>query len=839
MFVSVTSFSFYLVAAESSAVGVTERKGAQLNLKDLKFTSSQGEINLETLAGGKTLVINLVYFGCPSICSTALAHEASILKEASAGGSTKYQVVAVSINPNEKPEIAAQAQSSFAKLAGLMPSDQIHFLTGTQEQIKKLTSQVGFSYVEDPKSGEFLHSSVLVFVDSQGRITQYLHGQNYKVAEFNNALNDSPRTKGFFSKLGSLFGNGSASASDDDLLCLPNYFTMAGFASVSTVLEDLKKQTTEQISQLQKIKTFHNFKLKDSLKQSGITFRHQMVEDAGPQYKAVHYDHGTGIAAADIDQDGRVDVYFTNQLGENELWRNLGGGKFENITSASGVGMKNRISVGASFADFNNDGRADLFVTTVRHGNSLFENLGNGKFKDVSKEMGLDYSGHSSGAVFFDFNNDGYLDLFLGNLGKYTTDKKGPGGYYIGQEDAFWSHLMPERNEKSLLYVNNLGKGFKEVSTEMGLNNVGFSGDAIALDINKDGWQDLYVLNMQGPNHFFLNNGGKSFTDETKKYFPKTSWGAMGAALTDYNQDGHSDLFVTDMHSDMLNLKVSREFDKRKMPVESSRILPNPQDFILGSSFFQGDRSGKYSEVSDKKGVESYWPWGPSAADFNADGFEDFFITAGMNFPFRYQPNTLLLNDAGKTFQAAEFALGIEPRAELIQDWFTVDCKKPQNQRVAPVCAACSSGSCPAMSKEGLMTVIGAKASRSSVSFDIDNDGDLDLITNEYNSGPQVLVSNLSEQKDINWLKVSLEGRSSNRSGTGATVRFKVGGRWHTQYRTGKSGYLSQSDMPLYFGLGPQQNAEAVEIEWPGGKKQKIAGPFKGRQSLKIVEDVK
>src|SRR3984957_4986723 len=131
-------------------------------------------------------------------------------------------------------------------------------------------------------------------------------------------------------------------------------------------------------------KVFYQFQFTDRLKESGITFVHRIVNDAGKTYKPVHYDHGTGIAVADVDGDGLYDIYFVNQLGGNELWKNLGGGKFKNITAEAGVAIPGRNSAGASFADVDNDGDQDLFVTTVLGGNVLFENDGHGHFKDIS-----------------------------------------------------------------------------------------------------------------------------------------------------------------------------------------------------------------------------------------------------------------------------------------------------------------------------------------------------------------------------------------------------------------------------------------------------------------------
>src|SRR5436190_6160882 len=238
---------------------------------------------------------------------------------------------------------------------------------------------------------------------------------------------------------------------------------------------------------------FHDFQFTDRQAESGITFKHGIVDDAGKAYKAVHYDHGNGIAMADVDGDGRLDVYFVNQAGRSELWRNLGGGRFENITAAAGVGVAAKVGVSASFADVDNDGDPDLYVTTVRGGNMLFENDGKGHFKDISKAAGLEYVGHSSAAVFFDYDRDGKLDLFLVNVGKYTSNRIGGDGYkyYVGIDQAFHGHMTPALAEASILYHNEGGNHFVDVSKQVGLQDLSWSGDATALDVNDDGWLDL------------------------------------------------------------------------------------------------------------------------------------------------------------------------------------------------------------------------------------------------------------------------------------------------------------------------------------------------------------
>ena len=165
-------------------------------------------------------------------------------------------------------------------------------------------------------------------------------------------------------------------------------------------VDSLAARRKAQVDTADRFKVFFKFRFTDMLKESGITFFHHMVDDAGIDYKPVHYDHGTGVAVADVDGDGLYDIYFVNQVGGNELWKNLGGGKFSHITTKAGVGLPGRIGVTASFADVDNDGAEDLFVTTVLGGNALFKNDGSGVFKDITKDAGLDLVSHSSGSVF-------------------------------------------------------------------------------------------------------------------------------------------------------------------------------------------------------------------------------------------------------------------------------------------------------------------------------------------------------------------------------------------------------------------------------------------------------
>ena len=248
----------------------------------------------------------------------------------------------------------------------------------------------------------------------------------------------------------------------------------------------LEARARAQERALESSTVVRDFRFTNRLAESGITFRHRAVEDATRRYIAVHYDHGNGLVAADVDGDGHLDLFFTNQLGGNALYLGDGAGKFRDATARAGVAMAAKISVSASFADVDNDGDPDLYVTTVNQGNAFFLNEGKGRFRDATASFGLEHTAHSSAPVFFDFDNDGWLDLFLADVGRYTSGEQGPGGYFLGLEDAFHGHLHEERAEPKVLYRNEQGKRFRDVTGETGLDDRSWSGDTLFADLDGD-----------------------------------------------------------------------------------------------------------------------------------------------------------------------------------------------------------------------------------------------------------------------------------------------------------------------------------------------------------------
>lgn len=599
---------------------------------------------------------------------------------------------------------------------------------------------------------------------------------------------------------------------------IPSAIAASSSPEHSFAVAQLQARATKQREQAKATQAFYDFQFSDQIGRSGIRFRHNIVDDAGLTYKAAHYDHGNGLALADVDGDGHLDCYFTTQLGVNHLYRNLGNGSFQNITARARVGLPNNVVVGAAFADSDNDGDPDLYVTTVKRGNHFFENVGQGVFQDRTREAGLSYTGHSSGASFFDFDKDGLLDLFLVNVGQYTTEERGRGGFYRAYEDAFSGHLFPERTEHSILYRNLGNNRFQDVTEAMGLTDGSWNGDCTFTDLNQDGFPDLYLVNMQGDDHYYENQAGQRFVEKTAEYFPKTPWGAMGVGFFDYDRNGHLDLYVTDMHSDMTQgqtvdaLRFGLPKEKTKSEAYCSiqwteAYLQGAANNIFGNAFYRNLGEGRFEEVSDRINTETYWPWGFSTGDLNADGFEDIFVTAGMGYPFRYGINSVLINDGGKTFFDAEFLVGIEPRGDERTErvWFTLDCDGAHQDH-----SECDGHT-------GRRSVLGTLSTRSSAIVDIDGDGDLDILTNEFNDRPQILISNLSTQRSLNYLKIRLIGTQSNRDGLGALVKVTSPSGTSTRYVDGKSGYLAQSTTPLYFGLGEDREVEKIEVRWPSG----------------------
>ena len=793
-----------------------------LRLPEFVLENERGESSGLLDLHGRVWVADLIFTRCAGTCPMITARMAELAAACASDPALKdVGFVSFSIDPeHDRPEVLRD-------YAARVHADPLRwtFLTGTRAALRGLVRD-GFKLpVEDQDDAAMpiLHSQSFVLVDREGGVRAVVdplgeHGLDDIEQALARLVAEPPVQDLRFPH----------DAGD------PRWY---------------ESRRNDQQSSGRTLRAPHAFRFADRLGASGIRFHHVASEDLTRYFRPTHYDHGTAVAAADVDGDGRTDLYFVNQAGPNALYRNLGDGRFEDITATAGVAVGDRACVGASFADIDGDGDPDLYVTSVRAGNLLFRNDGDGRFTDITAAAGVGGSGqHASGAVFFDADGDGDLDLFVTSVGRYTGDERRADGLWVSYPDAFAGHLHPERGETSLFFRNAGGGRFEEASQETGLRHAAWSGDAIPFDDDADGRTDLYVLSMQGHDELWRNLGGGRFERRGRQVFPATPWGSMGAAVLDWNGDGRLDLFVTDMHTDMAGeLRPENERRKHDWAVMfPPRFLGTDGNHVLGNALFTAAGNDRFAERSDAANAETAWPWGPSAADLNADGWTDLFIAAGMNFPYRYRGNDALLNDEGHAFANAEFLLGVEPRARPLRPWFSLDCDGEDAGH--PICrgeemAGMSlEGPLPSDASRtktplhGPVTVWASRASRSSVVFDLDGDGDLDVVTNDYGDVPQVLVSDLAQRGPVRFVTVRLQARGANRDGLGAVVTLRASGRTQKQALDGKSGYLAQSNLPLYFGLGEAASAEAVTVTWPGGKVQTVRGPIRSGTRLVIRE---
>ena len=566
---------------------------------------------------------------------------------------------------------------------------------------------------------------------------------------------------------------------------------------------------------------------RDVLPTSGIEFR--MDQQPAEKFKVNLYDHGCGVAVADYDGDGDDDVLFLKQLGSNGLYRNRGDGTFENATIEAGaVALTDRICVGAAFADHDNDGDQDLYITSTRGGNVLLENQGAGRFVDVTERAGVGLVAHSQTPAFFDYDNDGYLDLFVTNSARWTGDEYDAAGQYYPGAGLIWDHVFkPDDREFNVLYRNNHDGTFTDVTDKAGLSGKGWSGDVAVFDFDEDGLIDLLVTNMFGTSQLYRNEGGGHFADVTHDTLGKTSLGAIGSKAFDFNGDGRLDLFVTDMHSDMWlgfdDVDLVRPTEKfqsiagpdwapdsdarRYMKTLKSRFSDELgltfDMFLLGNSLFRNDGSGKFTELSDAAGMETFWPWGICVGDFDNDGHEDAFIPSGLGFPYFYWPNSLMLNKGDGTFADRAAEAGIEP---------------PREGR---------------LQKERIDGKDAPRSSRCAAAADFDCDGKLDIMVNNFGDRPYYFKNQFP---DRHYVAFRLRGTRSNRDAVGAVARLYAGDRVMVRQVHATGGYLSQASKTLHFGLGGLTAIDRLEIRWPSGVTQTVHSPDLDRTHDEIVE---
>ena len=554
---------------------------------------------------------------------------------------------------------------------------------------------------------------------------------------------------------------------------------------------------------------------------AGIHFRMQfLAKEQGEHFRINLYDHGSGVAVGDYDGDGRDDIYFCNQLGSNALYHNDGNGRFTDVTAAAGadLALADRISVAAVFADYDADGHQDLYVTTTRGGNALFRGRGDGTFEDVTQKAGLTLVAHSQTATFFDADGDGWLDLFVVNTAKWTLDTiDRETGAWVGPDDLPNTFARSPK-ESNRLYRNRGDGTFEEATDASGLAGDGWAGDTAVLDYDDDGDLDVVVTNMFGRDHLYANDGKGHFHDVAREVLGATPYGTMGVKAFDYDGDGRLDLLLVDMHSDMW-MTPSQELatipQHRKLsgpltlvpeagrPAALAKFVQvfgvGPHDVLFGTALYHALGGGRFEEISDKAGVETLWPWGIATGDFDGDGFEDFFMPSGMGYPFAYLGSPLMMNSGHGTFTDRAADAGLDP----MQGGRSL--KEPIGGREA------------------------ARSSRAAAAADFDGDGRVDLVVNNFNDVPLLLMN---RSPKTSFIEFKLIGAGGNLDAVGAVVRITLGGRTLVRQVSSAGGYLAQSSSTLHFGLGAATKIDRCEIRWPDGQVQVVEHPEIGARNL-------
>jgi enediyne biosynthesis protein E4 len=469
-----------------------------------------------------------------------------------------------------------------------------------------------------------------------------------------------------------------------------------------------------------------------------------------------------GLALIDYDGDGWLDIYFTNgrkmepgsSPSRNTLYKNLGDGSFEDVSKDSEADDSS-MSLGVCAADIDGDGRVDLYVTNMGP-NRLYMNRGGGKFEDVAAEAGLASESLDTGCVFFDMDADGDLDLYVASY--VIDDKTEQEPAILRGSPGYWPPTTYEAAPDHL-YENLGNMKFADVSEASGiweqepLNGLG----VIASDFNSDGHMDLYVANDLTPNLMLLGDGEGKFEDAA--FLNGTAFGELGDSLGsmgldagDFNGDGHTDLVVTNYEDQPNNLY--RGLDGEEYEDRSS---------------FAGIDAKCRAEVS----------WGVGFGDVNHDGRVDLFLANGHLNPHAHE-----IDDSRTYAQKNRVFRNKGDRFENMTELWG----------------------------KGLSAVL---VSRGSAFGDLDNDGDLDLVVSNIGAPAQVLHNEMVSP--FRWAKVQLEGSKQNRGAIGARVTITSGASTQWRERRSSTSFLSASDPVLHFGLGEAQKIESLHVRWPDG----------------------
>lgn len=560
--------------------------------------------------------------------------------------------------------------------------------------------------------------------------------------------------------------------------------------------------------------------------ESGISFRNDLTntEKVNP-YTFRNFYNGAGVALGDINNDGLVDIFLAGNQTSNRLYLNQGNLKFKDITDQTGLNSKGYWSTGVSIADINGDGLLDIYVCKSgpqggekRH-NELFINNGNLTFSEKSKEYGLAEEGLSQHAVFFDYDKDGDLDMYL-----LSNSGRSVGIYDLrdGQREI----RDPEGGNKLL---RNDGQKFTDISAEAGIfgSTIGYGLGVTVADLNDDNWPDLYVSNdFFERDYLYLNNQDGTFSEVLPDLLSEISMGSMGADIADLDNDSRPDIFVTEMlPKDLARVKTKTPFedwDKYQAGIKAGyhhQFTRNTLQRNLG--FRPGTKIPVFSEVSRMAGVEATdWSWGALIFDMDNDGLKDIFVANGI---------VKDLTD----FDFVDFYVNSQQRvSEFIRDSVLltkmIDAfpSNPQQNFLFK-----NTGN---WNFENLSQSLGLDQltfSTGSAYGDLDNDGDLDLVINNLNERAFIYQNTSADSKKGTYLSIDL-GQAF-----GAKVTAFAGKEKFFQEYQPVKGYMSSVDPRIHLGLGKTEKLDSLQILWPNGKTRTLKD-VQSNQALKLTPEI-
>ncbi len=575
---------------------------------------------------------------------------------------------------------------------------------------------------------------------------------------------------------------------------------------------------------------------------SGITFNNSIIQtNARNVFNFEYVFNGGGVALADFNNDSLVDVYFTGNQVENKLYLNQTKNKsqplnFKDVTEKSKATGEGRWCAGATVVDINNDNLLDIYVSATVStkpeflANMMYVNQGiNAEgipvFKDMALEYGIADTTHTTSSAFFDYDNDGDLDLYL--LVNEMEKVRYPNKYVEKIVDGS-SH----RTDR--LYKNdgtNEKPHFTNVSKQAGILIEGYGLGLNITDINRDGWKDIYITNdFLSDDLLYINNKNGTFSDQAAKYFKHTSFSAMGNDVTDLNNDGLVDIIALDM------LPADNFRKKMMLPANNYSTYQNNEKFGYNFQYSrntlqvnQGYNTDYpiFSETGLLAGIaETDWSWCPLVTDFDNDGFRDIIITNGF-------PKDVTDHD----YLAYRYQSAIGQQATLDELLAMIPSIKASNYAFKN--KANNASDLPQfdnVTQKWGMEI--PSFSNGAAYADLDNDGDLDYVVNNINDSAFVFQNNLRAQKpsESNYIRIKCKGLANNRNGIGAWVEiYYNNGQKQVYENTPYRGYLSTIENIAHFGLSKTQKVDSAIILWPNGKRNLLKN-IKSNQIILVNE---